>query len=84
METIDKTKITVQVAINVPISIVWKKWTTPEDIMKWNNASADWHTPKAQNDLRVGGKFSSRMEAKDGSMGFDFEGIYSNIKFNDN
>lgn len=73
------TKITVEVQVNASIKHVWRVWTTPEDICKWNFASDDWHTTKAQNDLKVGGKFSSRMEAKDGSFGFDFEGIYTEV-----
>jgi uncharacterized protein YndB with AHSA1/START domain len=72
-------KITVETKINAPIDKVWRAWTTPEDIMQWNAASADWHTTKASVDLRVGGSFSSRMEAKDGSMGFDFAGTYTAI-----
>jgi uncharacterized protein YndB with AHSA1/START domain len=76
MSTAAKTKITVSATINAPVEKVWKLWTTPEDIMQWNNASEDWHTPKAENDLRVGGTFTSRMEAKDGSFGFDFGGVY--------
>lgn len=79
MESKEKTAITVQVKINVPIEKVWKCWTTPEDITKWNNASTDWHTTHAVNNLRTGGKFSSRMEAKDGSMGFDFSGVYKKV-----
>jgi len=79
METMEKTRISVQVTINAPIEAVWKYWTTPEDIVKWNNASDDWHTPYAENDLRNGGKFRSRMEARDGGSGFDFEGAYENI-----
>lgn len=78
-----KTPITIQSTINAPLEKVWKFYTTPEDIMQWNNASDDWHTPKAENDLRVGGKFVSRMEAKDGSMGFDFWGIYDEVKPNE-
>jgi len=70
MESIEKTIITVRAIINLPIEKVWKFWTTPEDIVKWNNASDDWHTAHAENDLRVGGSFIYRMEAKDGSMGF--------------
>lgn len=77
MDSQAKIRITVEATINAPVETVWKTWTTPEDIMNWNNASDDWHTPKATNDLRVGGKFLSRMEAKDGSFGFDFEGIYN-------
>jgi uncharacterized protein YndB with AHSA1/START domain len=75
----DKISITVQTTINAPIEKVWKFWTSPEHITQWNNASDDWHTPRAENDLRVGGKFLSRMEAKDGSMGFDFNGIYEAV-----
>lgn len=59
---------------------VWKCWTSPSDIVQWNAASEDWHTPRASNDLRVGGRFSYRMEARDGTMGFDFEGTYTGIE----
>jgi uncharacterized protein YndB with AHSA1/START domain len=59
---------------------VWQSYTTPEDIVKWNAASADWHTTKASVDLRAGGAFSSRMEAKDGSFGFDFAGTYTRVE----
>lgn len=83
METKEKTIISVQIKIKAPIAKVWKIWTAPEDIVRWNNASEDWHTTRASNDLRVGGKFLSRMEAKDGSMGFDFEGIYDLVKTNE-
>lgn len=76
----EMTKITVEATVNAPLSVVWKNWTEPKDIMQWNNASDDWYTPHSENDLRVGGKFLSRMEAKDGSFGFDFEGIYSEVK----
>lgn len=75
-------KITVKATINARVEKVWQYWTSPEHIVKWNNASEDWHTPKAENDLRVGGKFLSRMEAKDGSMGFDFEGTYTTVETN--
>lgn len=78
----EKTSITVEVIVNAPIDKVWKCWTTPAHIIKWNNASPDWHTPHAENDLRVGGKFTSRMEAKDGSVGFDFTGIYNKVNLN--
>jgi len=71
--------ITVEVTIAAPIEAVWKAWTTPEDIKQWNAASDDWHTTAATVDLRVGGAFSSRMEAKDGSMGFDFAGTYTKV-----
>jgi uncharacterized protein YndB with AHSA1/START domain len=80
METIEKTKLTVQVSVHSPIEKVWKFWTEPNHIIQWNSASEDWHTPKAENDLRVGGKFLSRMEAKDGSMGFDFIGVYTKVE----
>jgi uncharacterized protein YndB with AHSA1/START domain len=71
--------ITVETLVRAPIAAVWKAWTTPEDIVQWNSASPDWHTTRASVDLRVGGAFSSRMEAKDGSMGFDFEGEYTEV-----
>lgn len=76
----EKTFISVQTKVNAPVETVWKIWTNPDDIIKWNNASDDWHTPKASNDLKTGGSFNFRMEAKDGSMGFDFDGIYDNVK----
>ena len=72
-------KITVETAVAAPIEDVWRAYTTPKDIMQWNAASHDWHTTAATVDLRVGGAFSSRMEAKDGSMGFDFAGTYTKI-----
>ncbi len=83
METSSTTPITVKSTINAPIEKVWKKWSSPEDIKKWCNASDDWHVPNAENDLRTGGAFSTRMEAKDGSFGFDFGGIYDNVKANE-
>lgn len=76
----ERTAITVNADINAPLEKVWNFWTLPEHIIKWNNASDDWHTPYAENDLRTGGEFQSRMEAKDGSMGFDFRGIYDNVE----
>jgi len=76
-------KITVQTKIKVPIEKVWNCFTHPQHITKWYFASDDWHAPKAENDLRVGGKFFIRMEAKDGSFGFDFEGIYESVKVNE-
>lgn len=79
----DSKTITVQAVINAPVDKVWRLWTTPEHITKWNNASDDWHTPRAENDLRAGGKFLYRMEAKDGSFGFDFVGTYDEIKRNE-
>jgi len=83
METQEKTVITVENTINAPVAKVWEYWTKPEHIIKWCNASDDWHTPRAENDLRVGGKFVSRMEAKDGSMGFDFGGVYDAVRTNE-
>lgn len=72
-------KITVETIVAAPIEDVWRAYTTPEDIVQWNAASDDWHTTAAIVDLRVGGSFSSRMEAKDGSMGFDFGGTYTKV-----
>jgi len=72
-------KITVETTIDAPVEKVWHAWTTPEDITQWNAASDDWHTTKASVYLRVGGTISSRMEARDGSMGFDFAGTYTRI-----
>jgi uncharacterized protein YndB with AHSA1/START domain len=72
-------KITVETLVRAPIARVWQAWTTPADITQWNAASDDWHTPRASVDLREGGTFSSRMEARDGSMGFDFAGTYTRV-----
>lgn len=72
-------QISVEVLVDAPINQVWDAYTSPEDIVQWNFASDDWHTPRATVDLRVGGQFMSRMEAKDGSEGFDFEGTYTKI-----
>jgi uncharacterized protein YndB with AHSA1/START domain len=83
METQEKTVIKVENTINAPVEKVWEFWTKPEHIIKWCNASDDWHTPRAENDLKVGGKFASRMEAKDGSMGFDFGGVYDAVRTNE-
>jgi uncharacterized protein YndB with AHSA1/START domain len=69
--------ITVSAIVAAPLAHVWKCWTSAEDVMKWNFASDDWHCPAAKNDLRVGGKFTYRMAARDGSAEFDFEGVYS-------
>jgi uncharacterized protein YndB with AHSA1/START domain len=76
----EKISTTIRAKINAPVAKVWTLWTDPKHLVHWNNASDDWHTPKAENDLRVGGKFLSRMEARDGSMGFDFTGEYTNIE----
>ncbi|MEP6685069.1 MAG: SRPBCC family protein [Parafilimonas sp.] len=82
MENTNKTNITVETTVNAPVEKVWEYFTKPEHIVKWSHASDDWHTTTAENDLRVGGKFSSRMEAKDGSYGFDFGGIYDVVDIN--
>ena len=79
METTNATKITVESTVKAPVEKVWDYWTTPAHIMEWNSASPDWHTPRAENDLRTGGKFSSRMEARDGTLGFDFGGVYDDV-----
>jgi uncharacterized protein YndB with AHSA1/START domain len=73
------TKISVEAHVAAPIQEVWRAWNTPDDIKQWNTASHDWHTTKSALDLRVGGVFSSRMEAKDGSVGFDFAGTYTRV-----
>ncbi len=74
-----KAPITVETTVNVPVDKAWEIFTGPEHVMKWNNASEDWHTPKAENDLRDGGKFCYTMAAKDGSMSFDFSGVYDEV-----
>ena len=76
-------QIVVETTVSAPMDAVWRAYTTPGDIKKWNAASDDWHTTAAEVDLRVGGKFSSRMEAKDGSFGFDFAGTYTRIVTNE-
>ncbi len=78
-----KETITVETLVNTPIEKVWEFWTEPAHITKWCTASEDWHITKAENDLKIGGKFISRMEAKDGSFGFDFEGIYTDVITNE-
>lgn len=75
----NNTKITVSTTISGTPNKVWEYWTLPKHIVHWNFASDDWHCPRAENDLRVGGKMNSRMEAKDGSMGFDFEAVYDEV-----
>ena len=76
-------KIKVSALIHSPAARVWECYNRPEHIVKWNSATPDWHTPRAENDLRVGGRFLSRMEAKDGSSGFDFEGVYDTVRENE-
>lgn len=73
------TSITIETTVNAPVEKVWERWTRPEHITRWNSASNDWHTPTATNDLRPGGTFTSRMEARNGSMGFDFGGTYDQV-----
>ena len=73
-------KITVETTVSAPLAKVWDAYTAPDDIKQWNAASDDWHTTAAAVDLRVGGAFSSRMEAKDGSFGFDFAGTYTRVE----
>lgn len=75
----DTKKLTVETTVQSPVEKVWEFWTKPEHITQWTNPSDDWHAPRAENDLQKGGKFLTRMEAKDGSFGFDFEGIYDEV-----
>lgn len=82
MEKAAKTAITVEAIVKAPVEKVWKFWSEPKHIMKWCQASDDWHAPKAENDLRTGGKFSTTMAARDGSVSFDFGGVYSNVQLN--
>ena len=79
METTDKTTITISATIAAPIGKVWQLYTLPEHITRWNFATDDWCCPTASNDMRVGGKYTARMEAKDGSFGFDFEAVYDEL-----
>jgi uncharacterized protein YndB with AHSA1/START domain len=72
-------EITIESTVNASMDRVWAAWTSPEEITQWNFASDDWKCPSAQIDLKVGGRFNYRMEAKDGSMGFDFEGEFTGI-----
>ena len=80
METTQHTAITVETTIKAPVKKVWKYWSTPAHITQWCSASDDWHAPIAENDLQAGGKFLTRMEAKDGSFGFDFGGVYDEVR----
>jgi uncharacterized protein YndB with AHSA1/START domain len=72
-------KITIETLVKAPIAAVWEAWNSPEDIKRWNSAQDDWHTTQSTVDLREGGTFSARMEAKDGSVGFDFAGTYTRV-----
>jgi uncharacterized protein YndB with AHSA1/START domain len=83
VEAQHKTVITVETIVNAAVEKVWAYWTQPEHITQWNNASDDWHTPRAENDLREGGSFTFRMEAKDGSMGFYFCAVYDAVQTNE-
>jgi uncharacterized protein YndB with AHSA1/START domain len=80
METQDRTAIQIETTVKAPVEKVWKYWTEPAHITNWCNASDDWHAPAAENDLREGGKFTTTMAAKDGSMSFDFNGVYTKVK----
>ncbi|WP_425637184.1 SRPBCC family protein [Algoriphagus yeomjeoni] len=80
MDTTQKTKITVHVVVDVSLEKAWDYFTKPKHIVNWNFASPEWHTTKADVDLQPGGSFTSRMEAKDGSMGFDFGGVYQEVE----
>lgn len=73
-------KITIETTVHAPVEQAWHCWTSPECIVQWNAASDDWHSPSATNDLREGGTFTARMEAKDGSAGFDFGGTYTKVE----
>jgi uncharacterized protein YndB with AHSA1/START domain len=79
MQTTKPSPITVETTVAAPVEKVWQYWTTPAHITKWNSPSDDWHSPKAENDPRPGGKFLYRMEARDGSFGFDFGGTYDEV-----
>lgn len=83
MSQTERPKVTINATVNAPAAKVWEYWTAPEHITKWNSPSDDWHSPRAENDVTNGGKFNIRMEAKDGSMGFDFGGVYDNVKPNE-
>ena len=83
MESSNQTLITVETTVQKPVGEVWKYWTEPQHITQWSFASDDWHAPSAENDLKAGGKFQTRMEAKDGSFGFDFGGVYDEVRENE-
>ncbi|NLI53296.1 MAG: polyketide cyclase [Clostridiales bacterium] len=82
MEHPERTRITVETTVAVSPALAWNYWTEPRHITQWNQASDDWHTPRAENDLRAGGSFTSRMESKDGKYGFDFGGVYDAVEQN--
>ena len=72
-------KITVEAVVNAPLNQIWTAWSNPDDIVQWNTPHESWHTTRSAVDLREGGKFAARMEAKDGSAGFEFEGVYTRV-----
>jgi uncharacterized protein YndB with AHSA1/START domain len=72
-------KITIETVVNVPVQQAWKSWNNPDEIKQWNSPASEWHTTRSAVDLREGGRFSARMEARDGSAGFDFEGTYTRV-----
>lgn len=80
MDSNTSTSVTIDTIVNAPVEKVWEYWTNSEHIINWNTASPDWHTTQSTNNLRVGGRFSYRMEAKDGSMGFDFAGEHTSVE----
>lgn len=80
--TQQRKSVTIQSKVNAPVAKVWEYFNAPQHVTKWNAASPDWHSPKAENDLKVGGQFNYRMEAKDGSFGFDFGGVYDEVEAN--
>lgn len=79
METTTRKSITVETTVHAPVDKVWKSWNDPKAITQWCQASDDWYAPYAENDLRKDGKFKTTMAAKDGSVSFDFEGVYTNV-----
>lgn len=82
IQAMEKQFISIETKVSAPVEEVWKFWTTPKHITNWNNASADWYTPSAENDLREGGSFSYRMAARDNSASFNFTGIYDEVREN--
>ncbi len=83
MEANKAVSITVETTVHAPVGEVWKFWTEPQHITGWSFASDEWHAPRAENDLQAGGKFVTRMEAKDGSFGFDFSGVYDEVRIHE-
>ena len=80
MEEQNRISITITTTVAVSPELAWAYWTEPQHITQWNQASDDWHTPSATQDLRTGGSFSSRMESRDGKFGFDFGGVYDAVE----